>query len=153
MLTMNEQEKGDYLQQLIESEECYHFQIWGTIMADAKAYLAIGAVSSITMPGVAALGVLSNAYCYIGGTDNSLNFVIVDSINVNKVKNILKIPLSSVTNKKVKKSFIPGRTIIELYIGKEKMKIALMNNTWGTDLKNQKEGIEVFSRMELETLI
>ena len=43
-------------------------------MADSKTYAAIGGLSAIVGGGAAALGALSNAYCYIGVTEQHFEF-------------------------------------------------------------------------------
>ena len=66
-------------------------------MADSKTYAAIGGLSAIVGGGAAALGALSNAYCYIGVTEQHLNFVVVDSVNVRNIKNRISIPMECIT--------------------------------------------------------
>ncbi len=134
-IVMNEEDKKKMLDELLTDGETYQLTIWGTIMADAKALMLLGGL----VGGIA--GALSNAYCYIGLTDKHLNFVVVDSIKVNIVRNQICIPLDSITNVKVKNGLL-GRTTIHLEIGKSKMKLALVSNTIGTKLLNQKEGVE-----------
>ena len=140
MVTMNENDKNLMLDELLQPGQNYQLKIWGTIMADAKTFAMIGAISAVVGSAVAAMGALSNAYCYIGATEDYLNFVVVDSLNVRKVLHRFSIPFNSMTSAKVKKGLL-GRTIIILKFGNQKMKLALMNNTIGSDLVGQKEGV------------
>ena len=95
----------------------------------------------------AALGALSNAYCYMGVTEKHLNMVIVNSVNVSKIENRLSLPLSSITKAEVKGGLLPGRKVVMLHFGKEKMKISLMNNAIGSDIQRQKENVEMFCQI------
>jgi hypothetical protein len=147
MKTMNERDKNEMLNAVAGEGETYQCRLWGTIMADAKTYAKIGGLSLIAGSGAAALGALSNAYCYLGMTEKSINFVIIDSIDVSKIKNRLSIPVGSITKAEVKKGLIPGRTTVILHIENAKMKLALMNNTVGSDIKGQKENVEKFCQL------
>lgn len=147
MKTMNEKDKNEMLNAIAGEGETYQCRLWGTIMADAKTYAKIGGLSLITGGGAAALGALSNAYCYLGMTEKNINFVIIDSIDVSKVKNRLSIPVGSITKAEVKKGLIPGRTTVILHIENTKMKLALMNNAVGSDIKGQKENVEKFCQL------
>lgn len=144
VMTMNEKDKNEMLGAILAEGETYQCKLWGTIMADAKTYAAIGGISLIAGSGAAALGALSNAYCYLGMTENNINFVIVDSVNVSKIKNSISIPKSSITKAEVKGGLLPGRKVVLLHFGKTKMKISLMNNAIGSDIQNQKENVEKF---------
>lgn len=95
----------------------------------------------------AALGALSNVYCYLGVTEQHLNMVIVNSVNVSKIENRLSLPLSSITKAEVKGGLLPGRKVVMLHFGKEKMKISLMNNAIGSDIQRQKENVEMFCQI------
>lgn len=141
MKTMNEQDKNTMLDEILDKGESYQLKIWAAIMADAGTYARIGGISLVAGSASAALGALSNAYCYLGLTERCINFVIVDSIDVSKVKNRLSIPLDSITKAEVKKGFIPGRTTVLLHFQNSTIKLALMNNTVGSDLQGQKEGV------------
>lgn len=147
MKTMNERDKNEMLNAVAGKGETYQCRLWGTIMADAKTYAKIGGLSLIAGSGAAALGALSNAYCYMGMTEKSINFVIIDSIDVSKIKNRLSIPVGSIIKAEVKKGLIPGRTTVILHIENAKMKLALMNNTVGSDIKGQKENVEKFCQL------
>ena len=107
----------------------------------------IGGLSTLTGGAAAALGALSNAYCYLGVTEKHLNMVIVNSVNVSKIENRLSLPLSSITKAEVKGGLLPGRKVVMLHFGKEKMKISLMNNAIGSDIQGQKENVEMFCQI------
>ena len=147
MITMNEKDKNEMLDSILNEKEEYLMQTLGSFNADAKTYAAIGGLSAIVGGGAAALGALSNAYCYIGATEQHLNFVVVDSVNVRNIKNRISIPMECITKAEVKGGFLPGRKVVMLYFGKEKLKISLMNNAIGSDIQGQKENVERFCQM------
>ena len=142
MITMNEKDKNEMLDSILNEKEEYLCKLWGVLMADAKTYAAIGGLSAIVGGGAAALGALSNAYCYIGATEQHLNFVVVDSVNVRNIKNRISIPMECITKAEVKGGFLPGRKVVMLYFG-----ISLMNNAIGSDIQGQKENVERFCQM------
>ena len=97
MLTMNEKDKNEMLEAILNENEAYQCKLWAVIMAGADTYALIGGLSTLTGGAAAALGALSNAYCYLGVTEQHLNMVIVNSVNVSKIENRLSLPLSSIT--------------------------------------------------------
>ena len=137
MLTMNEKDKNEMLEAILNENEAYQCKLWAVIMAGADTYALIGGLSTLTGGAAAALGALSNAYCYLGVTEQHLNMVIVNSVNVSKIENRLSLPLSSITKAEV----------VMLHFGKEKMKISLMNNAIGSDIQGQKENVEMFCQI------
>lgn len=141
MNKVNEQDKNNMLKGLLGEGESYQAKAYGVIMAGIKTYTKLGVLSLFIGSLAGAMGALSNAYCYVGATEKNLNFAIINSFNPSKIKEQLSIPLDSLNKVKVKKSFIPGRYIIKLRFEKSGMKLVLMNNTWGTDLVGQKEGM------------
>ena len=102
MLTMNEKDKNEMLEAILKENEAYQCKLWAVIMAGADTYALIGGLSTLTGGAAAALGALSNAYCYLGVTEKHLNMVIVNSVNVSKIENRLSLPLSSITKAEVK---------------------------------------------------
>ncbi len=132
---MNEEDKKRMLDEILADGESYQVKIWGTIMADAKTLALIGAI----VGGVG--GAFTNAYCYVGLTEKHLNFAVVDSIKVDVLRNQISIPLESVKGVKVKKGLF-GRTVVNMDLGDSKMKLSLVNNTIGSKLVGQKEGVE-----------
>lgn len=137
---MNEQDKNMMLNEMLQPGQNYQMKIWGTIMADAKTYALLGTLSAVVGSAAAVMGALTNTYCYIGATEEYLNFVIVDSLNVRKILNRLSIPFANITGVKIKRGLL-DRTTIVLKFGNGRMKLALMNNTIGSDLVGQKEGV------------
>ena len=91
-------------------------------MADSKTYSAIGGLSAIVGGGAAALGALSNAYCYIGVTEQHLNFVVVDSANVRNIKKQNIYPMECITKAEVKGGLLPGRKVVTVYFEKKQIK-------------------------------
>ena len=147
MLTMNEKDKNEKLEAILNESEAYQCKLWAVIMAGADTYALIGGLSTLTGGAAAALGALSNAYCYMGITEKHLNMVIVNSVNVSKIENRLSLPLNSITKAEVKGGLLPGRKVVMLHFGKEKMKISLMNNAIGSDIQGQKENVEMFCQI------
>ena len=45
------------------------------------------------------------------------------------------------------RDYLPGRKVVMLHLGKEKMKISLMNNAIGSDIQGQKENVEMFCQI------
>ena len=86
MLTMNEKDKNEMLEAILKENEAYQCKLWAVIMAGADTYALIGGLSTLTGGAAAALGALSNAYCYLGVTEKHLNMVIVNSVNVSKIE-------------------------------------------------------------------
>ena len=147
---MNEADKNRLLDKVLNKGEYYKFKIWGVLMANDKEYREIVAVSSSFNPVLSgtvagALGSLSNKYSYIGMTDKTINFIILDNFNASKVKERLIIPITEIINANVKNSFIPKRKVATIKLkDPTKLKISLMENAIGTDIKNQKEGVDAF---------
>ena len=145
---MNEKDKNEMLEAILNENESYQCKLWAVIMAGADTYALIGGLFYTDRGGAAAaLGALSNAYCYLGVTEQHLNMVIVNSVNVSKIENRLSLPLSSITKAEVKGGLLPGRKVVMLHFGKEKMKISLMNNAIGSDIQGQKENVEMFCQI------
>ena len=140
MLTMNEKDKNEMLEAILKENEAYQCKLWAVIMAGADTYALIGGLSTLTGGAAAALGAL-------GVTEKHLNMVIVNSVNVSKIENRLSLPLSSITKAEVKGGLLPGRKVVMLHFGKEKMKISLMNNAIGSDIQGQKENVEMFCQI------
>lgn len=142
MKTMNERDKNEMLDSILATGETYQCKLWATIMADARTHAVIGGMSTLAGSAAVAMGALRNTYCYLGVTESSLNFVIVDTMNVSKVKNRMSIPKDSITKMKVKGSFVPGRKVMILCFGKTKLKISMMSHAIGSDIQGQRENVE-----------
>ena len=71
MLTMNEKDKNEMLEAILNENEAYQCKLWAVIMAGADTYALIGGLSTLTGGDAAALGALSNAYCYMGVTETT----------------------------------------------------------------------------------
>ena len=70
MLTMNEKDKNEMLEAILNENEAYQCKLWAVIMAGADTYALIGG-TFYTDGGALSLhwGALSNAYCYLGVTE------------------------------------------------------------------------------------
>ena len=62
---MNEKDKNEMLEAILSENEAYQCKLWAVIMAGADTYALIGGLSTLTGGAAAALGALSNAYCYL----------------------------------------------------------------------------------------
>ena len=80
-------------------------------------------------------------------TEQHLNFVVVDSVNVRNIKNRISIPMECITKAEVKGGLLPGRKVVTVYFEKNKLKISLMNNAIGSDIQGQKENVERVCQM------
>ena len=60
MLTMNEKDKNEMLEAILNENESYQCKLWAVIMAGADTYALIGGLSTLTGGAAAALGALSN---------------------------------------------------------------------------------------------
>ena len=134
MKTMNEKDKNEMLQAIINEGENYQAKIWGTLMADKKTIIALTAAAG------SAAGAFSNEYCYVGVTEKALYFVVVGSLDVSKIKNQFRVGFDEIKQAKVKKSLLPGRRVISMKLEKGELKLSIADNTLGSDLKMQKEG-------------
>lgn len=150
MKRMNEQDKNRMLEKALNEGESYSVKVWGTIMASEETMISIGAtggifsnfIGSIATGLVGAIGSLTNEYCYVGMTDSRLICCIVGKFNCSQIKGYFSIHFDGITKVKIKKNFIPGRTIIEIFVDKNSIKISFVNNTIGSDMQGQKEGVE-----------
>ena len=136
MITMNEKDKNEMLDSILNEKEEYLCKLWGVLMADSKTYAAIGGLSAIVGGGA-----------YIGVTEQHLNFVVVDSVDVRNIKNRISIPMECITKAEVKGGLLPGRKVVTVYFEKNKLKISLMNNAIGSDIQGQKENVERVCQM------
>lgn len=153
-IRMSESDKNTILNTYKPNNESYKAMMWGVIMASSKDLVnatMIGTASSLVLGaalggGVAgAFGALSNQSCYIGLTESQIIFCTLGSFNVSEIKSVFSIPLNQIKKIKKKFSIIPGRTILMLYISKNNtLKLSLMNNSIGSDIKNQKENVQCF---------
>ena len=108
------------LEAILKEKRSLSVQVMGGHHAGADTYALIGGLSTLTGGAAAALGALSNAYCYMGITEKHLNMVIVNSVNVSKIENRLSLPLSSITKAEVKGGLLPGRKVVTAAFWKRK---------------------------------
>ena len=59
--------------------------------------------------------------------------------------------MECITKAEVKGGLLPGRKVVTVYFGKNKLKISLMNNAIGSDIQGQKENVERFCQMIQKT--
>ncbi|HEX3037705.1 MAG TPA: hypothetical protein VHO94_01770 [Oscillospiraceae bacterium] len=147
MKTLNEKDKNNLLGQALREGESYKAKAWGCLMADTKTlmlFAAIGGPLGGPLGGAlgGAIGALTNEYCYVGMTNTRFVFYVMETFDCSKVKYAFEVAFQQIEKAKVQKSLLPGRHVIKIYIGKQCLKLSLVANTIGTDIQNQKEGIE-----------
>lgn len=133
--TMSAAKRDELLNSILSPEESYKAKVWITIMASTPKFLGY----AILLGGAG--GALSNKYGYMGVTEKALNLITVGSVNVNEVKDKFSIPLNDITEIKVKKGLFGKRTLM-LKMENESMKISVMDNAIGSDIKDQKENAD-----------
>jgi len=145
MKTLNEKHKNELLGQALKEGESYKAKVWGCLMADTKTLMLFGTVGG-SIGGTAlagAMGALSNQYCYVGMTDSRFVFYVMETFDCYKVKCAFEVSFEQIEKVKVKKSILPGRSVVYIYSSKQRLKLSLVTNTIGTDIKDQKEGIRI----------
>ena len=154
-LRMKTADMEKMLHEVVALDKKLNCTLWGVIMKSNGELLknnlpigmAVGAVLGVVMAGAVggAMGALSNIYCYIGCTDTSIHIVCIHSFDVSKVKAVITIPYNEISSIKIKRSLIPGGHIILIRcFQNSRLKISVMNNSIGTDMKNQKENAHKF---------
>ena len=138
MKTLNEKDKNELLGQALKEGESYEAKVWGCLMADTKTLMSFAAVGG-SLAG--AMGALTNQYCYVGMTNSKFVFYVMETFDCYKVKGAFEVSFAQIEKVKVKKSLLPGRHVIKIYVSKQCLKLSLATNTIGTDIQNQKEGI------------
>jgi len=140
MKTLNEKDKNQLLGQALNENEFYKAKVWGCLMADTKTLMQCAAIGGIF---AGAMGALTNQYCYVGMTDSKFVFYVMETFDCYKVKFAFEVNFAQIEKVKVKKSLLPGRRVVKIYISKQCLKLSLVTNTIGTDIQGQKEGIRV----------
>ena len=140
MKTLNEKDKNELLGQALKEGESYNAKVWGCLMADTKTLMQFAAVGGIFS---GAMGALSNEYCYVGMTNSRFVFYVMETFDCYKVKYAFEVPFAQIEKVKAKKSLLPGRHVVNIYVSKHCLKLSLVTNTIGSDIKNQKEGVEL----------
>lgn len=147
MMKLNENHKNQFLDSALYPGEQYRAKAWGVLMADNLT--AFGFTVLFGAAGGALVTSLANEYCYVGMTDGRLVFYVVEKLNVSQIKVAFEVPFSQIAKTKVKKSFIPGRYVIDIYTGNNKLSLSLMTSAIGTDIQNQKEAaLAIVERMK-----
>jgi len=140
MKTLNEKDKNELLGQALNEGESYKAKVWGCLMADTKTLMKFAAVGG-SLAG--SMGALSNQYCYVGMSNLKFVFYVMETFDCDKVKYAFEVPFAQIDKVKVKKSLLPGRHVVNIYVSKQCLKLSLVTNTIGTDIQNQKEGVAI----------
>ncbi|MBE6159540.1 MAG: hypothetical protein E7157_00620 [Lactobacillales bacterium] len=118
----------------------YESKIWATIMANNDVLMEYALKYGASAGSV---GALTNEYCYIGLIEDRLDVVVLNNFS-SKKEYEFSINLNDITKIKIKKSIIPNRRVLILYLNNNKeIKISIMNNAKGTNIKNQKENVNL----------
>ncbi len=155
MTTINERDKNVFLDSMLKEGEEYEFKVWAALMASNKELAAYGGLGAFGMAGsgmAGAAGALSNIFCYIGLTENSLNIVTLEKFERDRVDAKVAIPIKDIDKIRTRRSIIPKRRMIYIKIKsnenkkkQKKLKISLMSGPVFTDIKNQKENAKIFT--------
>lgn len=132
---VSKEQRDKLLNESLDENELYKCKIWATIMANFKKLFLYALKYG------KAGGSYSNTYCYIGLTESHLNIVTLGSFYVDRSIDRFNILLSDIKKVTIKKSLIPGRRLMILKYGNNKLKISVMNNAIGTNIKDQKENV------------
>ena len=66
------------------------------------------------MAEILALGALSNTYCYIGATEQSLVVAILGTLSIDEVRGTLTIPFEDLEEVKIRQGILPFQKIITI---------------------------------------
>lgn len=135
-LTVSVASRDKMLAAMLKDGETYHGKVWMTIMASSGKLVAYSLLAG------PAAGALSNVFGYLGVTDQHLNIVTIDSVNVEKETGNYSIALSDITSLKIKSGLF-GRKVILLETADLKLKISITVNALMSDIKDQKENREL----------
>lgn len=129
------QDRDEKLGNLISSDEQFECKIWATIMATdielLKKTWYLGMFAG-------AAGAFTNQYCYMGICNSKLYVSVVETFAVERERYNLAIPFQDIKKVKVKGGILPKRKVVYLYgADNKKMKIAVMLNAIGSDIKDQ----------------
>lgn len=131
---MNNEKMNEYL------NGTYQCKIWATIMANNDVLMEYALKYGAS---AGSAGALTNEYCYIGLNEDRLDIVVLNNFSAKKEYEF-SIQLNDITKIKIKKSIIPSRRVLILYLNDNKeIKISIMNNAIGTNIKNQKENVNI----------
>ena len=114
-LMMNGEDMNRMLEELRPEGETYTGKAWGTIMGGTITALALGA--------------LSNVYCYVGVTENSLVIATLETFDISHIYGKVCLPFTDIKALKIGRGIIPSQRIIKLKADGLKLKLSLVNNS------------------------
>lgn len=142
-MTMCKKDRDEKLNNLIPDSERFDCMIWATIMENTVDLVKKPWFLNSALGGAA--GALTNQYCYMGISNKTLYISVIKTFKVTKESYNLAIPFAEIKDVKIKGTLIPKRKVLMLYFeDKKKMKIAVMSNAIGTDIKDQQENASKF---------
>ena len=141
--SMKVKDRDENLNRLIEEGEQFDCKIWATIME--STFNLMKHVMGLPPALAGAAGALSNQYCYIGISKRKMYISIIETFKPEEETASLVIPFSEIKKAKIKWGVIPKRKVLVLYFcSNEKMKISVMSNAIGSDIKDQQENARKF---------
>lgn len=141
-LFLSAEERDSKLNNLLQENEILECKIWATIMESTANLIKLSIYTSAIYGSAigGAMGALTNQYCFMGISNKKLLISVVKTFKLTEENYNLVIPFDKIKDVKIKGSVIPGRKVIILtYENNEKMKISIMSNAIGSNIKDQKE--------------
>ena len=138
MKKVNDADKNAMLGALLAEGEQYTATAYmNTIPSSIDFFSFFGAIGAVIGSFFPDDGFSRRHNGYVGVTNDSINFAILNMYNVTKLQNTVKINFSDITNIKVndKKTYAN----VNIWVGKKKYSIQLPKKLLGAKLENQAE--------------
>jgi len=144
-LSLKREEMIEFLEAAKMPGESFNCMLWGTVYADISNFYN-HSVASIIMsltfrPGVA--GLLDNAFCYIGLTEQSVYVVALDSYNTSKITGQFALPYENIASMNISKAPFGVSHTVTIECG-ELVSLTVKSTSIGTNIKDQKTRMELF---------
>ena len=134
-LTMSEESKNKYLDEILEENESYLSKVVGKIPFCSSSLKEYSINNKKLVEKM-------NVYAYFGLTDSCLTIASLSSLNVTVTNGQFKIPLSDISSIEItKKSF---SYIITAHLESGNIQLSLPIVSIGTNIKNQRQNVEQF---------
>ena len=145
-LSLKSEEMVQFLENAKTPGETFRHMLWGTATSKDLLSFKNRSVASAIMfftatPGAA--GMLAQAFCYIGMTDNCLYVIALDAYNTSKIVGTFALPYADITSLKLRKTMLGASYTIDIECGGY-LSLVVKGVSLGTDIKDQKERMEGF---------
>lgn len=144
-LSLKKDDMIKFLDDVKTPEETYSIMLWGTVSAlinDFKGRSLASLIMAFTpAPGVGAS--LTNAFCYMGLTEETFYAVAVDSYNTSNVIGTFRFPLKEITSFNLRKGILGNSYSFGIICGGP-ASFTVKSTSIGTDIKDQKERMADF---------